>query len=93
MGTQYKKIQFVSEGAWGSSEKNYLIFKNIGVSDYTKVFLQDDRGISFLFGFCSWYDGSGIPDMETVLAKGLTDWQSMEDLTTDEIKALNEADE
>lgn len=88
MSTDYKKIKYGTEGAWGSTDYYWLVFVYHGVSDYTEVFSMnlDGSNIHKLFGYSSW---NSDEDLSTILIKGLSNWNDMEDVTKEDIGNIN----
>jgi hypothetical protein len=83
MGSNYKKIEFETEGAYASTEIHTLYIKSSRSCDYVTVY--DENG-NQIFGFGEW----GNFDMGHALVVALTNWNDnrMKDLTIEEINKL-----
>jgi hypothetical protein len=83
MGSNYKKIEFESEGPYASTEKHTLFIKSSRSSDCVTVY--DETGEQ-IFSFCEW----GTFDMGQALVVAFTNWndERMKDLTIEEINKL-----
>lgn len=69
MSSSYRKIQYESEGPYGSTEERYLYIKSNNSSDVITVY--DDDG-DYVFSFSE----TGF-DMGQALVTALTDWQNL----------------
>lgn len=83
MGSNYRKIEFESEGVYGSTEKHTLYIRAYRSNDYINVY--DENG-EIIFGFGEWGDF----DMGKALVVALTNWndERMKELTIEEIQKL-----
>lgn len=83
MGYNYKKIEFDTEGAYGSTEKSWIYIKSSRTTDCVTVY---DKNYNELFSFTEWDEF----DMGKALVIAFTDWnnEKMKDLTIEEIKEL-----
>ena len=83
MGSNYKKIEFDSQGSYGSTEKRHLYIQYNRTGDFVAVFNQ--------FGDCLFmYDEWGDFDMGHALVVALTNYddERLLDCTPDEINTL-----
>lgn len=83
MGCNYKKIEYESEGAYGSTEKHWLYIESSRSIDVVRIY--DESG-KYMFGFGEWGDF----DMGKALVIALSNWndERMKDLTIEEIQKL-----
>lgn len=83
MGSNYKKIQYESEGNYASTEKHYLYIAANRSVDSVNVYDEDG---DLLFGFCEW----GNFDMGNALVVAFSNWNDdrMEDVSIDEINMI-----
>lgn len=83
MGNNYKKIEFESEGNYGSTEKHWLYIKSNRTCDYT-TYYDENGNVLFCFG------EFGEFDMGEAIKVSLTNWndERMIDLTIEEIQKL-----
>jgi len=83
MGSNYKKIEYESEGAYGSTEKHWLYIKSSRSTDYVTIY---DDEFDPIFSYCE----SGDFDMGKALVVACTNWndERMENLTIEEIQKL-----
>jgi len=83
MGNNYKKIEFETEGIYGSTEKHWLYIKSNRTCDCVTYYHENG---SELFNYCEWGDF----DMGEAIKVSLTNWndERMKDLTIEEIQKL-----
>jgi len=83
MGQNYKKIEYESEGNYGSTEKHWLYIESSRTCDYVNVY---DEKFKRIFGFGEW----GNFDMGQALIVILSNWNDtrMKDLSIEEIEKL-----
>jgi hypothetical protein len=83
MGSNYKKIEYETMGAWGSTEKGFLYIKSNRSSDYVAVY---DHFGEQLFIYDQW----GNFDMGNALVVALSNWndERMLDCTAEDIQKL-----
>jgi hypothetical protein len=83
MGSNYKKIEFESEGNYASTEKHWLYIESCRTNDCVRVYHEDGE---LMFSFCEW----GTFDMGKALVTAFTNWndERMKDVTIEEIKKL-----
>lgn len=85
MGCNYKKIEFDTEGVYGSTQKSWIYIKSSRTTDSITVY---DKNYEKLFSFTEWDEF----DMGKALVIAFTDWnnEKMLDLTNEEIKGLKQ---
>lgn len=83
MGSNYKKIEFESDGSYGLTEKHWLYVESSRSCDYVNVY--DENGKK-LFGFGEWGDF----DMGDALVVAFTNWndERMKSVSIEEMKKL-----
>lgn len=83
MGSNYKKIEFESEGSYGSTEKHWLYVEANRTCDYVNIYDESGQRI---FGFGEW----GNFDMGEALVVALSNWadERMKDVTIEEIQKI-----
>lgn len=84
MESNYKKIEYETEGIYGSTEKHWLYIESNRTTDVVKFYDEDGE---FIFSFGEW----GNFDMGRALVTALTNWndEKMIDLTYHEITKLH----
>jgi len=83
MSSNYRKIQFDTQGSYGLTEKEYLYIRYNGTSDSVQVY--DQRG-NHLFTFDEWGDF----DMGKALVVALTNFEDerLESITNEELDTI-----
>jgi len=83
MSSQYRRIQFETQGAYGSTDKEYLYIRYNGTTDTVDV--HDQRG-NHLFTFDEWGDF----DMGKALVVALTNFEDprLESVSGEDVRKI-----